>query len=192
GGRRALDGGGGRGGGLLGLLPELGADAAADAAGQALSALLRVDASARIGHAACPTHGCDRETLLAAARAAAAGAPPATAFGASQAFHTRIVGGHSIVIADPAMQALYTLLDRLARAELPVLITGETGTGKELAASVLHHASGRNGPLLTLNCAALPETLVESELFGHEKGAFTGANAARAGLIESADSGTVF
>src|SRR5262249_624189 len=100
--------------------------------------------------------------------------------------------GHSIVIADPAMQALYTLLDRLARAELPVLITGETGTGKELAASVLHHASGRNGPLLTLNCAALPETLVESELFGHEKGAFPGANAARAGLIESADSGTVF
>ncbi len=82
----------------------------------------------------------------------------------------------------------------LAAAErAPVLITGETGTGKNVVASAIHYRSGlREAPLISINCAALPENLVETELFGHEKGAFTGAGAARKGLFEMADGGTLF
>src|SRR5262249_55111647 len=78
-------------------------------------------------------------------------------------------------------------------SELPVLITGETGVGKENAAYAVHHWARRKGPFIAVNCAAIaPESLVESELFGHDKGAFTGATAAKAGLFESAAGGTVF
>jgi len=80
-----------------------------------------------------------------------------------------------------------------ARTPLPVLITGESGTGKDLAAQAIHRYSARrNGPFMPVHCAAIPETLLESELFGHERGAFTDAKAARKGLFESADKGTVF
>jgi psp operon transcriptional activator len=82
---------------------------------------------------------------------------------------------------------------RAAPLDRPVLVIGERGTGKELIAERLHHLSGRwDGPLITLNCAALPETLIEAELFGHEAGAFTGATKARAGRFEEADGGTLF
>jgi DNA-binding NtrC family response regulator len=92
----------------------------------------------------------------------------------------------------PAMRRLYELIRRLARSDLPVLVHGETGSGKELAAAAIHHGSARaKGPLVSINCAALPETLAEAELFGHERGAFTGAGQ-RAGLLESASGGTVF
>jgi two-component system, NtrC family, response regulator AtoC len=91
------------------------------------------------------------------------------------------------------MARTYTLVERLARSDLPVLVCGETGTGKELCAAALHHWSPRAArPLVTLNCAAVQETLVESELFGHERGAFTGAVGAKAGLLEHAAGGTLF
>jgi len=98
-----------------------------------------------------------------------------------------------IVIKSAAMRALYTLAERAAAGVSSVLITGETGAGKEILAEAVHNRSPRAaGPFLPLNCAAFSETLVESELFGHERGAFTGANQAKVGLIEAAAGGTLF
>src|SRR5690554_1888843 len=91
------------------------------------------------------------------------------------------------------MQKVFTLIRKVAPTETTVLIQGESGTGKELAARALHLLSPRAGkPLISVNCAAIPESLIESELFGHEKGAFTGAVSARTGLIEAADGGSLF
>jgi transcriptional regulator with PAS, ATPase and Fis domain len=98
-----------------------------------------------------------------------------------------------MVGASVPMRELFARLARVARAEATVLIQGETGTGKELAAQAIHEASARAaGPFVIIDCGALPETLLEAELFGHRKGAFTGAVEARAGAIEAADGGTVF
>jgi len=98
-----------------------------------------------------------------------------------------------VVVLDSNMQALYDQAARAAASSINVLVLGETGVGKELLARALHNLSARqSGPFIALNCAALTETLLESELFGHEKGAFTGALQARAGLLESAAGGTVF
>ncbi len=92
-----------------------------------------------------------------------------------------------------AMQEIYRVLARLTQTELTVLITGESGTGKELVARVLHdHGKRRHGPFVPVNMAAIPRDLIESELFGHEKGAFTGAQARIAGRFEQADGGTLF
>ncbi|QLC73754.1 sigma-54-dependent Fis family transcriptional regulator [Pseudomonas sp. LPB0260] len=91
------------------------------------------------------------------------------------------------------MQELYNKIRKVAPTDSNVLIQGESGTGKELVARALHNLSKRaKAPLISVNCAAIPETLIESELFGHEKGAFTGASASRAGLVEAADGGTLF
>lgn len=98
-----------------------------------------------------------------------------------------------IIGESPAMQALFRLIERAGPSEKPILIQGASGTGKELVARALHQASSRcNKPMVVINCAALPENLLESELFGHEKGSFTGAIAAKPGLFEVADSGTLF
>ncbi len=101
---------------------------------------------------------------------------------------------NEVIIGNSApMQDVYKTIGRVARSDATVLISGETGTGKELVATVLHRASSyARGPLVKVNCAALPETLLESELFGHEKGAFTGALAQRKGRFEMANKGTIF
>lgn len=98
-----------------------------------------------------------------------------------------------IVGQGPAMQRIYKTIGRVAGSEATVLVTGETGTGKELVANVIHtNSTRRTGPLIKVNCAALPDTLLESELFGHEKGAFTSAVAQRKGRFELANNGTIF
>jgi transcriptional regulator with PAS, ATPase and Fis domain len=101
--------------------------------------------------------------------------------------------GDDVVIRDPEMRRLYEQAGRAAQGLLSVLVLGETGVGKDVLARALHRASPRAArAFLAINCAALSESLLESELFGHEKGAFTGALQARPGLFESADGGTVF
>jgi two-component system, NtrC family, response regulator AtoC len=104
-----------------------------------------------------------------------------------------LAGGDPPVLVDPAMKSAYELLRRAAQSDVTVLIFGETGVGKEMMAETVHRRSRRAArPYLQLNCAALPEQLLESELFGHEKGAFTGAHVTKVGLLESTEGGTVF
>jgi DNA-binding NtrC family response regulator len=91
-----------------------------------------------------------------------------------------------------AIERLAEAIGLIAERRSTILITGETGTGKEVVAKAIHTASGRRGPMVSLNCAALPETLLEAELFGHTRGAFTGAQQARAGRFEAAHRGTIF
>lgn len=99
----------------------------------------------------------------------------------------------NIVGDSPPMQKVYAMIEKVARTDSTILIRGESGTGKELVARALHNYSRRNEkPFVAINCAALPETLLESELFGYVKGAFTGANKFKKGLFESAQGGTLF
>jgi two-component system, NtrC family, response regulator len=95
--------------------------------------------------------------------------------------------------SSPAMQPVFDTIRKVATTDAPVLILGESGTGKEMVARAIHQRSARkNNPFIAINCSAIPETLLESELFGHEKGAFTGAHVQRKGRIETAESGTLF
>lgn len=97
-----------------------------------------------------------------------------------------------LVGSSPQMRAIYQLIERVAPSNVSVLVTGESGTGKELVARILHDLSSRrNKPFVAVNCAAIPETLIESEIFGHERGAFTGAIERRAGCFELAEEGTL-
>jgi DNA-binding NtrC family response regulator len=103
------------------------------------------------------------------------------------------LGKHELIGSGPAMKKLLSQIDRVAASETRVCILGETGTGKELVARAIHEKSPRHaGAFVTLNCAAVPAELIESELFGHEKGAFTGAAAKHVGKFEQADGGTLF
>jgi len=100
---------------------------------------------------------------------------------------------HNLVGKSPSMQEIYSKIEQVADSRTTVLITGESGTGKELVARAIHYNSPRRDrPFIPLNCAALPETLIESELFGHEKGSFTDASARRVGQFELAHSGSLF
>src|SRR5205823_7873179 len=101
--------------------------------------------------------------------------------------------GEAIVGSCPAMREVYKAIGRVAAQDVPVLITGESGTGKELVARAIYqHGPRAKAPFLALNCAAIPEQLLESELFGHEKGAFTGADRKRIGKFEQVSGGTLF
>ncbi|MFP5462746.1 MAG: sigma-54 interaction domain-containing protein [Gammaproteobacteria bacterium] len=102
-------------------------------------------------------------------------------------------GGERLICRSEAFRSMMTLISRVAPSDASVLLRGESGTGKELVARAIHDASHRaSRPLVVVDCASLAESLFESELFGHERGAFTGAGAARAGLVEAADGGTLF
>ncbi|MBL8608092.1 MAG: sigma 54-interacting transcriptional regulator [Myxococcales bacterium] len=125
--------------------------------------------------------------LVVQRRSAAAVAPPVGT--ATREQHPLGI----FVPADGPMAQVHRLVEHVAASNLSVLVLGESGTGKEIAAEAIHRFSKRaKGPFVRLNCASLPESLLESELFGHEKGAFTGAVAAKPGLIEGADGGTLF
>lgn len=157
------------------------------------------------GAAVAPAHADDAEALVQAALGALRRASlREVAFASPGARSTRelpsLVAAHErepevgpeIVIASPPMRALHATIERVARTKLPVLILGETGAGKEHVAKALHDRSPRaSGPFKAVNCAALPATLLESTLFGHEKGSFTGATERASGLFEQADGGTV-
>nr|WP_275939131.1 sigma-54 dependent transcriptional regulator [Polyangium spumosum] len=135
----------------------------------------------RCGEASCP--GCSSPSLSPSSPPSRGASPSRSAVTAIE----RIVG------RDPAMLALLTAIKKVAKADTTVLIQGESGSGKELVADAIHEMSPRRaGPLVKVNCSALVETLLLSELFGHEKGAFTGAQARRRGRFELAEGGTIF
>jgi two-component system nitrogen regulation response regulator NtrX len=111
----------------------------------------------------------------------------------NRALHAELARRGRLIGEGPAMQQVRAMIARVAPTEARVLITGESGTGKELVAAAIHEASARKGrPFVTVNCAAIPRDLVESEMFGHERGAFTGATERRIGRFELADGGTLF
>jgi DNA-binding NtrC family response regulator len=149
--------------------------AQAKALAEKLSAkLVAAGARVRVGHAASPIDGKTADDLIiACSRPAAASSP-------------------GFVVRDDAMAALYRMVDRIAPSNISVLLLGETGSGKEVLASEIHKRSKRNGkPFMRINCAALTQTLLESELFGHVKGAFTGATSDHTGLFEAGNGGSV-
>jgi two-component system, NtrC family, response regulator AtoC len=180
-----------QGNNIIALLPELDAQAG-HAQGMVLLETV-AGATARGGLATYPTDGCDTATLLAAARGALVTAQPGQLVIASSAAVEHQVGANRVIVADAVMIKLYDLIRRLGRSDISVLVTGETGSGKENAAAALHFWSPRaGGPFVALNCAALPEALAESELFGYERGAFSDAKVAKPGLLERASGGTLF
>lgn len=110
--------------------------------------------------------------------------------------HSTVAEGLShphLIGQSPAMKKLFAVIDRIAPSDSSVLLTGATGTGKELVAQAIHHKSSRrNAAFVDINCSAIPETLIEAELFGHQRGTFTGAHESRCGLFEQASGGTLF
>ena len=164
------------------LLPDTDVDRALAQASRLEDALRERGTIASTAVSVYPRDGRTPEALLAAANQALCGEPPAEASAEP-----------AIVVADPAMERIHRLIRRVAPGQISVLILGETGVGKEIAAEMVHELSPRAGrPFLRLNCGGFTESLLESELFGHEKGSFTGAVAQKQGLLESADGGTVF
>jgi DNA-binding NtrC family response regulator/pSer/pThr/pTyr-binding forkhead associated (FHA) protein len=177
------------------LLPELGPEQARELA----ASLAGPEGRLHLGLAAYPHHAGSAEELLEVARDSLQRArgdgtiaiPEALSAGARALVPGEPSGGP--VIASPAMEHVFRMAQRLASSTIPVLVVGETGTGKELVALAIHGGGKRKGrPLICVNCGALPSQLVESTLFGHEKGAFTGASQQAQGVFEAADGGTVF
>ncbi len=194
---RALRGidvaGAGDDGQLLVLLPEADEAAARRMAGAVSRALGEIAPGTRIGVATCPSDAADTDSLLLAARSGARVAPGGGVAASGEATLRLQMGDREVLLAHPATVRVFELLGRLAATDLPVLIVGETGSGKENAAFAVHHQSSRRDrPFVPLNCAVLNESLAESELFGHDRGAFSGAVAAKAGLFESVAGGTLF
>ncbi len=165
------------------ILPELSREEGSAAVQRLLDFARAANGQATAATALCPDDGTTVETLIGVLRAGLrtgrvprAPAPKGTP-----------------VVFDPAMQRVYALVERIADTSMTVLILGETGVGKELVCEAIHQRSSRRDrPLIKLNCAALPESLLESELFGYERGAFTGADKRKVGFFEAADGGTLF
>ena len=158
-----------------------------------LQAIVGLAPAVRGGLVRCPADACEADSLLTGARLAAAAAKPGAVASVADAVEVLQLGDATIRVLDPAMRTLFELLRRLAASDLPVLVHGETGAGKEMVAQALHAWSPRGSKrLVAVNCAAIPESLLESELFGHERGAFSGAVQAKPGLFEQAGGGTVF
>ncbi|HEY3804903.1 MAG TPA: sigma 54-interacting transcriptional regulator [Kofleriaceae bacterium] len=169
------------------VLPELDRNAAAEVS-RALIAVAHATATGivtKLGIATFPEDATTADTLISNARRAVqadplAGLPPDTELA-------------SAIVVDPQMRRVFELVRKVADHPITVLIQGETGVGKEVIACAIHSASARGrAPLVRLNCASLPEPLLESELFGHEKGAFTGADRRKQGYFEAATGGTLF
>jgi DNA-binding NtrC family response regulator len=177
---------------LLVLMPEIAAEDAFAAVGRIRESF--DPAPARIGLACFPADAGDADALLAHARTSRLATPTASSSGGlRRPFRIFELGGQTAIVADAAMLRVYSMVANLARSAIPVLVQGETGSGKELVARAIHLWSERkDGPLVALNCAALAAGLIDSELFGHEKGAFTGAVSAHPGAFERANRGTLF
>ena len=169
------------------LLPEGGPSSVAAVAQRACAVGAELTAAA--GSATLPEDAGHAGELISVARERLRGAR-------SPARRRRVTHhdlGDDVVAVDPLMKQVFQLAARAAGSPITVLVVGETGTGKEVVADAIHRLGPRSkGPLVRLNCASLPETLIESELFGHEKGAFTGATAAKQGFFEAAGGGTLF
>ncbi len=179
------------------LLPE--ADrAATEAAAERLSREARLAASSfgsatvHLGLAVCPDDATKSGALVSRARAALRAARTG-GHGITTAPDVEFPLPQSIVVVDPLMKRVLTLARKVAETNITVLVVGETGVGKEIVANAIHQQSPRAaGPFQALNCSALSETLLESELFGHERGAFTGADRRKLGHFEAARGGTLF
>ncbi|NOY91446.1 MAG: FHA domain-containing protein [Deltaproteobacteria bacterium] len=173
---------------VLLLLPEVDAVVAATMLGGLIRGQL-AEPPLRAGLALFPDAGVSAEELIDAARASCRRASEQTPLVRAHALGPLV--GEPVIESAP-MRELYRLVDRVAVSELPVLVIGETGSGKELVARAIHERGTRQGqPLRAVNCGALPQNLIESELFGHERGAFTGADTEHPGLFEQAHGGTL-
>ena len=167
------------------ILPELDRTAGTTAVTALVEAARKHASDIKLGTAVCPEDGTTVDALLAGLRTSLRTGKPA-----GSAPHRP---SSAPIVLDPAMQRVYALVDKVADSAMTVLVLGETGVGKELVAEAIHHRSARRAkPFVKVNCAALPETLLESELFGHERGAFTGADRRKVGFFEAADGGTFF
>jgi two-component system, NtrC family, response regulator AtoC len=165
------------------LLVETDPEPAAELERRLVEALAARGAIAHVGRAVFPRDGASASPLMARVQASLRGEPQ----------NGRGAGGRDTAPRPASMRTLAELVERVAPRDIDVLILGETGAGKEVTARAIHRASARAAkPFVSLNCAALAPSLVESELFGHERGAFTGATAAKQGLLEVGHGGTVF
>jgi DNA-binding NtrC family response regulator/pSer/pThr/pTyr-binding forkhead associated (FHA) protein len=175
------------------LCPELSPSASADRCEELVHALIPAAPEIRAGIAHLPGDAIDASSLIAAARDAVGPGGESRVSRPDRAADVRRIGDVDVIVADPAMHQIYQLIERLGPSDLSVLLCGETGVGKELAARALHGCSGRaDGAFVAVNCAALPDTLAESELFGYKRGAFSGADRDKSGYFEAAAGGTLF
>ncbi len=169
------------------ILPELDRGEGHSAMERLLDFARGASVQAKSATAQCPEDGTTVETLIGAVRQSLRTGRT------SRDIQSSPPSKNEPIVIDPAMKRVYTLVERIADTPMTIMILGETGVGKEGVAEAIHQKSGRREkPLIKLNCAALPETLLESELFGYEKGAFTGADKRKVGFFEAADGGTLF
>jgi two-component system, NtrC family, response regulator AtoC len=174
------------------ILPET-TTAAQIPSNRVLQGLAANGLSCRAGLVICPLDACQPDSLLVGARGALRAAKPGQVGVLADAVKSFEAGGIEAHTADATMVRLFELVRRVSESDIAVLIQGETGAGKEVVAQAVHAWSKRaHGNIVAMNCAAIPENLLESELFGYEKGAFSGAGQSKPGLLEKASGGTLF